>query len=69
VQKGLVGQVHQVVQHEPVVALNVQPLAAVGVAGIRGHTEVRDQAGIGQLGITEPDPAQLVPVCGRVRGH
>ncbi|EWS62703.1 hypothetical protein Y695_04066 [Hydrogenophaga sp. T4] len=60
VHVGLVRQVHQVVDHEPVVAGDVVQAAAVGKGGVVLPLELRHQRGVGERGVARPDPDETV---------
>ena len=57
---GLVRQVHQVVDHQPVVGLDVVKPAAVGPLGVVVPLHVRDQRRVGLVLVTWPDPDEPV---------
>jgi len=57
---GFVGQVHQVVDHQPVVALDVEQPAAIGPLIVVGPFQVMDQRRVGQGLVAGPDPDETV---------
>ena len=57
---GLVRQVHQVVDHQAVVAGNVVQPAAVGPLGVVGPGQVVDGGGVGLVGVAGPHPDEAV---------
>src|SRR3990167_4957633 len=63
---GLVGQVHQVVNHQAVVAVDVEQTAAIGPVRAVGPFQVMDQRRVGLLGIARPDPDKAVTLFYRI---
>ncbi len=63
---GLVGEVHQVVDHEPVVAADMVQPAAVGPFRLFRPFKVVDLIGIGEFLIAGPDPDEAVALFDRV---
>src|SRR5581483_11893333 len=57
----LVRQIHQVVDHQPIVAFDVVKAAAVGPFGAIGPLERMDLGGIGLRWIAWPYPNEAVP--------
>lgn len=57
---GFVREIHQVVDHQPVVALDVVQAAAVCPRLALGPFQVMDPGGIGLLRIARPDPDEAV---------
>ncbi|MNT08681.1 hypothetical protein D3C72_1434300 [compost metagenome] len=60
VHEGLVRQVHQVVEHQLVVAVGVDHLAVAGPFGIVVPVQVGDVGRVGQGGIAHPHPDETV---------
>ena len=69
VHEGFVGEVHQVVDHEPVVALHVDGLAVAGPLRIVVPVHVRHQRGIGQRRIAHPQPDEAMPLDHGIGAH
>jgi hypothetical protein len=66
VHVGLVGQVHQVVDHQAVLAVDVVQAATVGPFRILGPFQVVDGGRIGQRLVARPDPDEAVALFDRV---
>jgi len=54
-------QVHQVVDDQSVVAMEVEVVAIERPAGVRARPEVRDPIRVGQRGVPDPDPHEPMP--------
>lgn len=67
VQELLVGEVHEVVEDQPVVAVDSDGPAVPGPLRIVVPVQVRNEIGIGHRGIAQPDPDEPVPLHDRVR--
>src|SRR5690606_33499159 len=66
VDVGLVGEVHEVVDHQPVVGLHVVQAAAVGPVRAFRPLEVGQGVGRGERGVAGPDPDEAVALEHRV---
>ena len=69
VQVSLVGQVHEVVDHEPVIAFDVVQPTAVGPLGVIGPGQMVDLGGVGLLRIARPDPDKTVALHHGIRPY
>ena len=69
VDKGLVGQVHQVVNHQAVVTFDVNHLAVAGPLGIVVPVHVRDQGRVSLGRVTRPHPDKTVTFKHRKAAH
>ena len=57
---GLVGQVHQVVDHQPVIGFDVVEASRIGPAGVVKEVKHGHQAGVGQGGVARPHPHEPI---------
>ena len=69
VHEGLMRQVHQVVDHQAVVALHPDQLAVAGPARAVVPVQVGDQRRVGQRCITRPHPDEAVALHHRIAAH
>ena len=69
VHEGFVGQVHQVVDHEAVVALDGDQLAVASPLGIVVPVHVGHERRIRLGGIAGPDPHKAMPLDNRKRAY
>lgn len=67
VQELLVGEVHEVVEDQSVVAVEDDALAVPGPLRIVVPVQVGDEIGVGRRGVAEPDPDEPVPLHDGVR--
>ena len=67
--EGFVGQVHQIIDHQPVVASRVNGLAIAGPFGIVVPVHVRYQRRIGQRRIAHPEPDETMSLHHRIGSH
>ena len=67
--EGLVRQVHQIVDHQPVVAFDMNGLAVAGPGRIVVPVHVRNQRGIGHRGIAHPQPDKPMPLDDGIGAH
>ena len=63
---GLVRQIHQVVDHQPVVALGVDVLAVRRPGRVVVPVQVRDQSRVGQRRVAHPQPDESMPLDQRI---
>ena len=64
---GLVGQVHQVVDHQPVIGLDVVETAGIGPLRVVKKVKHRHQTRVGQCGVTRPHPHKAIALDHRIR--
>ena len=69
VHKGLVREIHQIVDDEAVVALHMDGLAVAGPGRIVVPVHVRHQRRIGQRGIAHPEPDEAMALDHRIGAH
>ena len=69
VDEGLVGQVHEVVDHQPVVAFHGDQLAVAGPGGIVVPVHVGDLRRVGERRVAGPHPDQAVALDHRKGAH
>ena len=69
VHEGLVGQVHQIVDHQPVVALHMNGLAVAGPGRIVVPVHVGHQRRVGQRRIAHPQPDEAMPLDHGIGAH
>jgi hypothetical protein len=69
VHEGLVRQVHEVVDHEPVVAVDADHLAVAGPGGVVVPVHVGHERGVGLGRIAGPDPDEAVLLDHRKVAH
>ena len=67
--KGLVREVHQIVDHETVVAFHMNGLAVAGPVRIVVPAHVRHQRRIGQSRIAHPEPDEAMTLDDRIGAH
>ena len=69
VHEGLVGEVHQIVDHQAIVAFDVNGLAVAGPGRIVVPVHVRHQRRIGQRRIAHPQPDEAMPLDHGIGAH
>ena len=62
-------QVHEIVDHEPVVALDMDGSPVAGPSSILIPVQVRDQRRIGERRIARPEPDEAMPLLDRKGTH
>ena len=63
---GLVGEVHEVVDHQAIVTSHMVKAAAIGPVGAVGPVQSGQERGVGPLGLARPDPDEAVALDHRV---
>ena len=69
VHEGLVREIHQVVEHQAIVALDANGPAVAGPGRVVVPVQVGDQGGIGERRIAGPHPDEAMPLGHRIGAH
>ena len=69
VHEGLVGEVHQIVDHEAIIAFHMNGLAVAGPGGIVVPVHVGHQRRVGQRRIAHPEPDEAMPLDHGIGAH